>query len=104
MSDFVCYRTEAAAKTVLLDIVKEFDEAPLIYTAYRDQSRRSFTRVVTFVIQTKEGNEALINKIVKYSSENENMIRFIKSDINVQSGNFEIDFLYVEATIAPNLA
>jgi len=104
MSDVVCYRLEADVKDILFNIVQDFDETPHIFVAFRDQPRNSFVRVVTFVIQTKEGNEALINKIVKYSSENENALRFVKSDINIQSGNFEVDYLYIEADIAPNLA
>ena len=103
MSDMM-YCTEAEVKEILLGLAKETDEAPFVFVAYRqERSSKSLMRQVTFVIQTKEGNEALVNKIVKYSSRNEMALRFIKSDMNIQDGNFAIDYLYVEAIISPNL-
>lgn len=102
MSDLM-YCTEAEVKKILLDLAGEEDEAPFVFVAYREQAVRSLSRQVTFVIQTKEGNEALVNKIVKYSAKNQMELRFVKSDMNIQSGNFAVDFLYIQATIHPNL-
>jgi len=103
MSDMM-YCTEAEVREILLDLAKETDEAPHLFVAYRQEvSSKSLKRQVTFVIQTKEGNEALVNKIVKYSSQNEMALRLIKSDMNIQDGNFAVDYLYVEAIISPNL-
>jgi hypothetical protein len=98
------YCTEAEVKEILLTLAKETDETPTVFVAYREQGKRTLQRLVTFVIQTKEGNEVLVNKLVKYSAEHELEIRFIKSDINIQSGNLTVDFLFVEANIYPNLA
>ena len=102
MSDLM-YCTEAEVKEILLEIAETTDEAPFVFVAYREQKPNSLNRLTTFVVQTKEGNEALVNKIVKYSANNEMELRFVKSDINIQSGNFAIDYLFVEATIYPNL-
>ncbi len=103
MSDLM-YCTESEIKEILLNLAKETDEAPFVFVAFREQSSRSLQRMVTFVIQTTEGNEALVNKVVKYSADNEMVLRFVKSDMNIQSGNFAVDFLFIEATISPQLA
>jgi len=102
MSDLM-YCTEAEVKAILLELADGTDEAPFVFVAGREQGTRSLQRTVTFVIQTKEGNEALVNKIIKFSADNEMVLRFVKSDINIQSGNFAVDYLFVEATISPRL-
>ena len=102
MSDTM-YCTEAEVKDVLLTLAKETDEAPFVFVAFREQKSRSLQRQVTFVIQTREGNEALINKIIKASAMDGMAFRFLKSDINIQDGNFAVDYIFVEADISPNL-
>ncbi len=102
MSDLM-YCTEKEVKEILINIAKETDEAPYVFVAYRQQKKNSLARDVTFVIQTTEGNEELVNKIVKYSADHEMELRFVKSDINVQNGNLTVDYLFVDATIFPNL-
>ncbi len=102
MSDLM-YCTEKEVKDILINLAKETDEAPYVFVAYRQQKKNSLARDVTFVIQTTEGNEELVNKIVKYSSENEMELRFSKSDINVQNGNLTVDYLFIDATIYPDL-
>ena len=104
MSDLM-YCTEAEVKDLILALAKEVDEVPQVFVAYREALKSNpLKRLVTFVIQTKEGNEALVNKIVQYSSENEMVLEFSKSDINIQGGNLAVDYLYIEAIISPNLA
>lgn len=102
MSDTIL-RTESEVKAILLDLAKTTDEAPQVFVAYRNQKGDTLQRQVTFVIQTKEGNEALVNAIVKASTQNQMKIRFVKSDLNIQSNNFAIDYLFVEALISPIL-
>ena len=102
MSD-VMFCTEAEVSSLLLGYAKEIDNKSAIFVAFRKASRKSLKRVVTFVIQTKEGNEALVNKIVKESTNYDMQFRFDKSDINIQSGNLTVDYLYVDAIISPNL-
>lgn len=98
------YCTEAEVMEMLLDLAKETDEAPHVFVAFREAfSGKSLKRTVTFVIQTKTDNEALVNKIVKASSESEMVFKFMKSDMNIQDGNFEVDYLFVEADISPKL-
>lgn len=103
MSDTM-FCTEQEVKDILINIVKSTDEAPHVFTAFRTQAKDSFNRTVTFVIQTKEGNETLINAVMKASIEHDRKFRFVKSDLNVQDGRFEVDFLMIEAEITPNLA
>ena len=103
MSD-VMFCTEKEVRDILLNLAKDSgDQAPFVFVAYREQSQSSLKRSVTFVVQTKEGNEALVNSIVKASTEHEMEFVFDKSDINIQDGNFAVDYLYVRATISPKL-
>jgi len=95
--------TEAEVKDILIDLAKQTDEAPYVFVALREQSESSYVRRVTFVIQTREGNEELINLINKESMEQDRMLRFVKSDIDIQNGNLEVDYLFVVALISPNL-
>ena len=99
------YSTEAEVKTILHDIAEKHDEGSSIFVAKRETYKNNpLKRTVTFVIQTKEGNEALINEILKYIVDNDTSIEFLLSDINVQGGNFTVDYLFVSAEIAPKLA
>lgn len=102
MSDLM-FCTEKEVKDLLITAVKLTDEAPVVFVAFREQARNSFNRTVTFVIQTKEGNEDLINNINKASKVNEMQFKFVKSDLNVQDGKYTVDYVMVEATIYPNL-
>jgi len=95
--------TEKEVRDILLAIAKETDETPSVFVAYRVQEPRKLHRTVTFVLQTREGNEELVNLLVKGSSENDMMFRFVKSDINIQNGNLTVDFIFVDADIYPNL-
>lgn len=95
--------TEKEVRNILLSIVKTTDEAPTVFVAYRTQPVGSLKRLVTFVIPTKEGNEALVDLINKESLKYDGEFYFSKSDINIQDGNFAVDYLYVEALISPNL-
>ena len=102
MSD-VMFCTEKEVRDLLLGYAKEIDNKSAIFVAFRETSPKSLKRVVTFVIRTKEGNEELVNKIVKMSGEYEMQFRFDKSDINIQSGNLTVDYLYIDAIITPKL-
>lgn len=104
MSD-VKFCTEKEVKDLLQSVIETQDEVASVTTAFRNQPNNSLKRTVTFVIQTQEGNEALVNKIVKLTSENqyEGILSFDKSEMIIQDGRFMVDFLYVEAVISPNL-
>tara|TARA_R110000772_G_C13138329_1_gene423694 strand:- start:100 stop:411 length:312 start_codon:yes stop_codon:yes gene_type:complete len=102
MSDLM-FSTEKEVKDILITAVKLTDEAPVVFVAFREQSSNSFNRTVTFVIQTKEGNEALINNIIKSSMNYEKQFKFVKSDLNMQDGKYTVDYVMIEATIYPKL-
>ena len=96
--------TEAECKEVLATIVKESgDLSPFIFVSKREQKSRSYVRAVTFVIRTREGNEELVDLINKWSSENDQKIEFYWSEINLQNGNLDADYLMVRGYVAPNL-
>ena len=100
----VTFCTEAEVKAILLNVIKPIDEAPVVFVAYRNQPVDSLKRTVTFVIQTKEGNEALVDAINKESLVHDSQFWFLKSDMNIQDNNFAVDYLYVDALISPNLS
>ena len=102
MSDQM-FCTEKDVRDILINVVKEHDEAPNVFVVNRQQKPDSLIRTVTFVIQTKEGNENLINAVIKSSNDNQRAFIFTKSDINVQSGSFTVDYLFIEAKIFPKL-
>ena len=102
MSDTM-FCTEKEIRTLLLGFAREIDNKSNIFVAFRETSKNSFNRVVTFVIQTTEGNEALVNKIVNESANYERQFWFDKSDINIQGGNLTVDYLYIDAIIKPKL-
>lgn len=95
--------TESEAKALLLGYAKEIDKESAIFVAFRDAIPNSYNRVVTFVIKTEEGNEELVDKIVRESAVEDRRFTFSKSDINIQNGNFTIDYLYITAIITPKL-
>ena len=103
MSD-VMFCTEAEVKAILIKVAKTTDEAPFVFVAYRNQPTNSYKRLVTFIVQTKEGNEALVDLINKEAMKYDEELQFVKSDINIQDGNFAVDYLYVDALISPNLS
>ena len=102
MSD-VMFCTEKEVRDILLECAKEIDRKSAIFVAYRETYKNSLKRVVTFVIQTTEGNEELVNRLIKESATYEREFWFDKSDINIQSGNLTVDYLYIDAIITPNL-
>lgn len=102
MSDLM-YCTEAEVKDILLNLANETDEAPVVFTYGRSAFKNSLKRLVTLVVITKEGNEELVNKIIKYSADNEMVLEFIKSEVNVQNNVATVDYLYVEAIVTPKL-
>ena len=99
----ILFCTEKEVKEILISVAKNTDEAPMVFVAYRNQPSNSLKRLVTFVVQTKEGNEALVDLINKESIKYDGEFYFSKSDINIQDGNFLVDYLYVDALISPNL-
>lgn len=96
--------TEAEVKVILTEICKGTgNRSPYIFVSKREQGTRSYMRVVTFVIRTEEGNEELVDAINKWSVKNDRKLEFYWSEINLQNGNLDVDYLMIRAYISPNL-
>lgn len=96
------FQTEVEVIDILMTLALGTDKVAVVFAMQRVQSQNSLTRVVTFVIQTKVGNEALINSINKYRITHNVELRFIKSEMNVHGGSLDVDYLFIEAYISPN--
>lgn len=94
--------TEAEVKTILETLTGE--DTPSVVVIKREQKSGSYMRKVTFLIRTVEGDEALVNAINKWSVNNDRKLEFVYSELNLQTGNLDVDYLFVAAYVAPNLA
>ena len=97
------FDTENEVKTLLTNLVTTLDGTPHIFVFSREQDKNSTQRVVTFCIQTKEGNEKLVNAIVSLSLSLEKGLRFSKSEVVIENATAVIDYLFIEANIMPCL-
>lgn len=97
------FTTEAEVKTILLATSKIHDNAPEIITQKRIGGKGVGARNVTFAIRVAEGNEALVNAITKLTINYNQQLWFEGSEINLQAGQNDIDYIYVTAIIKPNL-
>ena len=95
--------TESEVVELLIDIAKQHDDAPIVLAAKRTGGKNRVQRMVTFVIRVASGNESLVNALVKLSIDSNLSLWFDGSEINLQDGQMEIDYLYVSATVSPNI-
>lgn len=98
-----CFQTEAEVKAILTATAEANDDAPTIITQKRIGGKGQGTRNVTFALRVAEGNETLVNALTKLTIAYNQQIWFEGSEINLQNGQNDIDFLYVTAIIKPNL-
>ncbi len=97
------FKTEAAAKAILLETAKEHDQNPEVFTLKRVQGKGTVIRTVTFCVRAGAENEALINAISALTLTYGQDMWLEGSEINLQSGQNEIDYIYVIAIIKPIL-
>lgn len=98
-----CFQTEAEVKAILLATAQAHDSAPDVITQQRKGGKSKGTRDVTFVIRAGAENEALINALTALTITYNQKLWFEGSEINLQSGQNDVDYIYVTATIKPNL-
>jgi hypothetical protein len=97
--------TEDEARQVLYDICYSVgQDSPFVMVARREQKSRSLRREVTFVIRTKEGDEKLIDSLIKWGIENSFKLEFFLSELNLQNENLTADYIYVRCFVAPDLS
>ncbi len=97
------FKTEAAAKAVLLETAKQYDENPDVLTFKRVQGKGTVIRTVTFVVRCGAENEELVNAISALTLTYGQDMWLEGSEINLQSGQNDIDYIYVIAIIKPVL-
>ncbi len=100
--DMFCSETEV--ETLIFETAATVDVKPVVFVAKRETLKENrFAYNSTFAVQTSAGNEALITALMKMTLEKSN-IKFNGSDVDIQGGNLMVDFIWMEATITPNLA
>ena len=95
--------TESEVMELLITTAKKYDDAPIVVAAKRTGGKNTIQRTVTFVIRAASGNESLVNALVKLSIDRNLSLWFDGSEINLQDGQMEIDYLYVSAIVSPNI-
>lgn len=91
--------TEADAIKILIDKAKDSGEtAPRCIVMTRQQKERSLTRTVRFALVVTSNNSALIDALIQECLDRDNGLRFVGSEVNLQS-DLEIDYLFFEASI-----
>lgn len=97
------FKTEAEVKNIILTEAKLHDDAPEIITQKRVQGKGTVNRNVTFVLRVKAENEALVNALSALTITYGQSMWLDGTEINLQSGQIEIDYIYVTAVIKPIL-
>jgi hypothetical protein len=97
------FGSEASVRTLLLDTAKLHDDAPEVITAKRTQGKGTVIRHTTFVIRCAAENKALVNAISALTLTYDQNLWFEGSEVNLQSGQNDIAYIYVTAVIRPIL-
>lgn len=95
--------TEAEAKTAILAVAKQHSDNPIVVASKRISSSSTVNRDVTFVIRCETDNEELINGLEKLAIDSNRSLSFIGSEMNLQDGQMDIDYIYVQAQIKPTI-
>lgn len=87
-------------KKDLEKIANEYDQASKVVIIARDQAGDAqASKLVTFGVMVQPDNEDLVNALVRYGIDNENEVRFIGSQVNLQNDRNLVDVIQVQATI-----
>jgi len=98
------YRSEADALEEIRQAVEAVDAGAEVFLLRRDAERGSLMRVAVYAVRcAAEGNEALVNALAKMGATTNGSAWFAGSEINLESGRLETDYLFVHATIRPKL-
>lgn len=96
----ICTLTEQEVIKFLVNSAKNLGEnSPRCIVVNREQKRNSLTRIVRFALVVTANNFELIDALILDSLTFDNYLYFVGSELNRQSDNLEIDYLYFEALI-----
>ena len=96
----VCKLTETQVVAKLIATAKANGQsAPRVVVANRMQKANSKTRTVRFALIVTTNQELLIDALINESLTEENNYYFTGSDVNLQEGGMEVDYLFFEAKI-----
>ncbi len=94
--------SESEARELVLATVALTDSTRTVFVYKRELIPDSFTYKIEFGIRTREGNSEMVLNFLKLNMQN-NSIEFARSEMHIQDGNLETDYIFVSAEITPNL-
>lgn len=97
------FTDEDVLRSQLETFVKATDKTAQVLTFSREVPPNTAKINTTFVVTCASGQFALVVKMLKEFRQYEGKIVFGNSQLNMESGNLEIDFLYIKAEIKPKL-
>jgi len=97
------FKTEKEVKAILLEVAKKHENAPEVITQKRIQGKGTIQRNVTFVIRASSENEDLVNAVSALTLTYNQDMWLEGSEMNLQSGQNDVDYIYVTAIIKPVL-
>lgn len=97
------YTDEDALAKALEELVKELDGTAKVLTYNRLVAPNTLLVATTFLIMCKANNFTLVKALMKAFLPERGKIVFANSQLNLESGNLDIDYLYVKAEIKPKL-
>ena len=97
----MCGITEQSVIDLLIQVAKDGGvTAPRVVIADRVvQNKRGLTRTVKFALIIPTNEVLLIDKLIFEALDFSDDLSFVGSSVNLQSSEFEIDYVYFEATI-----
>lgn len=97
------FTDEAAIKDAIAQTVAPFDNSARTIVYTRAVIPNTATLETVFLVMGKVNNSALIKQLMKTFLPMKADISFTGSEINLEGGNLEIDYLKITAKIKPKL-
>jgi len=97
------YCSETDALKDIMDTAKAVDPRADVFAIRRSGGRETVRSQVTFAVRTGLNNEALVNALKRLSVEKNLSIWFDGSEVNLQGGQVDTDYLFMTALITPTI-
>lgn len=95
-----CNMSEVEVMKALVDVAKaNGDQAARCIVYRRTQPENSITRSVTFALIVASENEPLLDALINASIAADRAYEFIGSEINLQNGTLEVEYLFFKSSI-----
>lgn len=98
------FTSEKQVGEELLKIAKTLDTAAKVVIASRAVKERSFVLNTRFLIMASPNNMELVISLLTASKSTNGALVFDGSELVVQGGSLEIDYLYMMAKITPKIS